>query len=589
MSRYEAVPHPRDPKLVYYRKVKGAGEPQVVPVKKSSRQNASSVVPVKKPPRKSASGVVPAKRPKGEKRVVPAVRPANPGKVVPVFRRKTEIELKDPATAEWQQYGAANYHEPLPDNLSNRNYFGNIQNLSVGGGHFTFPNVAKRGVDYPDDYYGFVKASSIYVEAFCSRPPRRTQIMPAIKLVFGNLGIESAPFPLVYDSYRKCRTAQIVFFSEDGQAGNRNLDKIPWPNNHLATDLLDGVKIQLATGGPQMIRQVKITLNRESILDVFWNHPRTIREHIGLDLTDFIRDHRMQRLRHTADYFGDSRIYHNPVLRQAALEWGKSWNPKYGGQWHKKEGGAWKNWPEEWCSEFASWVIRHATNLNSPDWVCDSVSMARYFIGRQKNSDLLNHNRFITPNNEICLWEWNEDEEKNLFDGYGLEPDNWPQEYIDERNEFHQQRKRWLTYYDPDNRQQCNWASLKTTVKPGYYVKLKRGKRGDEVEGHSTLFVAWQHSIRKNYNPLDLNSWGEDELRPGFKREKSTNFFTGLGGNQDNIVRLKSYSISKRDNDAHIFWRAQEDAVGWGGYQDGFGITTDLAQRVRSRRNVEIK
>jgi len=446
-----------------------------------------------------------------------------------------------------------------------------------------------RGATYPDDYYGFVKASSIYVEAFCSRPPGRTQMTPAIKLVFGNTGIESAPFPLVYDAYRKCRIAHIMLFAETGQVGNRNLDKIPWPIDRMPTDLLDEVKIEVAVGGPQMIRQVKITLNRESVLDVFWNHPRTIREHVGLDLTDFIRDHRMHRLRHTADYFGNSKIYQSPVLRQAALEWGKAWNPKYGGEWHKKEGGAWKNWPEEWCSEFASWVIRRATNLQSPAGPSDNVTMARYFIGRQKDSDLLDQNRFITPNTEIHLWDDSLSFDKLQFTVFDREK---AQKWIKERNEFYENRKIWLTYWDEKNKRKCIWNDLPRKIEPGFYVKIKRGTRGQEEDGHSTLFVAWQHSIGKKYNLLDLNDWGEDKLKPGFKKDKNTNFFTGLGGNQDNIVCLKPYSISKSDNDAHILWKASRHAVGWGGYQDGFGITSNLPPnevKLNNRKPVAIK
>ncbi len=509
----------------------------------------------------------------------PAKKPASKTKTfTPYIRNQAARELHGPATAEWQQYGAANYAGPEHPEFAPAEATPPVP---------TMPSF--RGATYPDDYYGFVKASSIYVEAFCSRPPGRTQMTPAIKLVFGNTGIESAPFPLVYDSYRKCRIAHIVLFAETGQVGNRNLDKIPWPIDRMPTDLLDEVKIELAAGGPQMIRQVKITLNRESVLDVFWNHPRTIREHIGLDLTDFIRDHRMHRLRHTADYFGNSKIYQSPVLRQAALEWGKAWNPKYGGEWHKKEGGAWKNWPEEWCSEFASWVIRHATNLQSPAGPSDNVTMARYFIGRQKDSDLVGQNHFISPNTEICLWD-----DTSIFVGTNWDDDNIPDSYLDYREQFHEERKIWLTYYSPRNNQQCSWSSLQKTIKPGYYVKLKRGTRGKEEIGHSTLFVAWQHSIGKKHNFLGLYEWGEDDLKPGFKKERSTNFFTGLGGNQDNIIHLKSYSISKNDNDADILWKASRHAIGWGGYQDGFGeIGIQLKKRyslfLKSKKNREVQ
>ena len=196
MSRYEAVPHPHDPKLVYYRKVKDGGEPRVVPVKR--------------PPRKNADGVVPAKRPKGEKRVVPVYRPAHPGKVVPVVRKKT---VRNYPTGEYNPF----------DTISTANM-----------------SLFRRGIHFPNYYYGFVGES--YLDIYTKRDGRGTRF----NFIFSDGVVRSKYFTLerygLSQDTEYCR----VYFYQDGKT--RNLEEIPWPDTQMATDLLDHISIGVEDG-----------------------------------------------------------------------------------------------------------------------------------------------------------------------------------------------------------------------------------------------------------------------------------------------------------------------------------------------------
>ena len=562
MSRYEAVPHPRDPKLVYYRKVKGASEPQVVPVKKSSRQSASSVVPAKRPPRKSASGVVPAKRPKGEKRVVPAVRPTNPGKVVPVFRRKTEIELKGPATAEWQQYGTANYN-------SGQQYFSTASSKSTG---IPLNSFFIRGEGYPSNYYGFVGNSYISVKAASGKHAK-------LQFNFGN--------DIMRSNYFKLKSNLLLHIDLYRDNKTRNLHNFPWPINAMATDLLDNISIIVESGKRVKISRVKIVLNKITICDISFSPYPEIDANNPLHLAGYIRNRRLNMLR---EYTDSS----NPILHAAALEWGKSWSPKYGGVWLQNDNGEWYVKPVNWCSEFASWAIRQGSNLEPPIKFGSNTGtydIARYFIGQGWGTDLYNSgkinimingrgthigdNRFITPNNQISLWDpdeerLNKEPNRKKYDFVGMAYRLYDPINI-ELNRNRNRNRNWIkngkpsvqfTFYK-SNPCQCSYNNLPNQIKPGFYVKLKRGTITEPIHGHSTLFVDWTH--------LSGGEWVK-----GFVRDGYYNYFWGLGGNQDDRVKVKTYDISKSTSKTDIFWKASSDATGAYGYQDGFGDTTSL-------------
>ncbi|HPM76932.1 MAG TPA: hypothetical protein PK961_07560 [bacterium] len=518
MSRYEAVPHPRDPKLVYYRKVKDGGEPQDVPAKR--------------PPRKSADGVVPAKRPKGEKRDVPFHRPAHPGKVVPVIRKKRNIQL--------MAFGRPPYDYEIYKTP-------------------TYEVSMMRGMDFPIDYYGFIDESYLEIETTADSG------VAQLRLDFEEGRLKSDYFESTFDPNRG-RIFTIEFF-RNGR--NRNLGLFDWPETIMPAECLDHTVIRPHPGSQIKIKNVRMILNGTVICQKRFSSPKKITNYQPLDLTSYIRETRLDHLREYTDS-------DNPILITAALEWGKAWNVmKYGGFWKKNVTGNWEERPVDWCSEFASWVISQATSLDPPFGAGDNAVMARYFIGRQKDSDLLNRNRFITPNKEICLWDDNESFDQLRFSI--ADKSVAAREWKEKRKAFYNERQIWLTYWNKNNSQQCSWANLPEIVKAGYYVKMKRGTRPDPPEkpkGHSTFFVKWQNGI---------------SAKPGFDKHSSFNWMICLGGNQDERVRVKRYSISKDDNGADILWKASRHAVGWGGYQDGFGITANLPFNIRSRRNREIQ
>jgi len=549
MSRYEAVPHPRDPKLVYYRKVKGASEPQVVPVKKSSRQSASSVVPAKRPPRKSASGVVPAKRPKGEKRVVPAVRPANPGKVVPVIRKNRNFQL---ATIEQPPYDFFIYKTPT----------------------FELAEMY-RGKDFPSDYYGFIDES--YLEIEVTKDSGDAQL----RLDLNDGYIHSDYFSSTVDPIRG-RIFTIEFF-HNGR--NRNLRLFDWPETIMPAECLDHTVIRPHPGHHINVKNVRMILNGTVICQKQFSSPKKITNYQPLDLTSYIRE---TRLGHLRKYTNSN----NPILITAALEWGKAWNiMKYGGVWRKSVVGRWEEEPVNWCSEFASWVIRQGSNLHPPAKYgrnLGSYDLARYFIGQGWDTDLflkgkkndIGLNRFITPNNYISLW----DEDKHLVD-----PNYIRKKYdfvgmkllVGGLNEKLNERREWLgtenektfTFF-ARNPRQCSYNNLPNVIKPGFYVKIKRGTINEPIRGHSTLFVDWIHQE-------------DGEWKKGFVKNGFRNYFWGLGGNQDDRVKVKIYEISESTSTADIFWKASSDATGAYGYQDGFGDTRNLSVKptgIRGRR-----
>jgi len=300
MSRYEAVPHPHDPKLVYFRKVKDAGEPQVVPAKR--------------PARKSADGVVPAKRPKGEKRVVPAVRPAHPGKVVPVVKNKR-----------------------LSTSI--------IYNIERG-------IFAQRGVDYPEWYNGFMRYSAI-------RIVKEKENNAECRLLFGpdrhKPLAKTIPFKFPI-KFGKDEIATVCFFDGQGESGTTHFEimEIPWPDQ-VNTDIFDHIWLERvnnnSVGKDLKIKRIEVILNDVNICNIGWPQYKICRQY--LDISPFIERERQDALR-----------YHdnpNSMLKLLAGEFGQAWSPKYGEEW--KERLPWTAAttfvpnPWNWCDDFANWAM----------------------------------------------------------------------------------------------------------------------------------------------------------------------------------------------------------------------------------------
>ncbi len=448
----------------------------------------------------------------------------------------------------------------------------------------------ERGVLYPEYYHGLIDDTYIEVAWKIESSAKNCRLLFGEKkdVYIDVPDLQIAPEDR--DDYERglilVRKKARVWFYKWGE-GNINADI--WPFK-LDTDLFDAIHLKIPNGKTAETALITVVLNGITILGPDMHFDRITGT---LNLSRYIAECRLQQVPHSMK---------SPVLHRAALELGKAWSPKYGGVWEKDE-GRFKAKPEKWCSEFAGWVIRKATKLEPPEGDVSVSDMARYFMGLEEDSDLQGFCRFIGPNKRIVIWdnrektvnntgkldpEFREELGPNPVGGYPTEP----------------------TYYFEKNPRYCPWKELGTRVKPGYYVKTKRGRDkglrgwssgneqadwllglvGVDIEegktkehGHSTLFVGWVG---------------------GFHESRSQNEFRGLGGNQNGRVCIKIFKIDREHDKRHakeesdflgfetrvghreilndIFWKESWHATDEYGYFDGFGVT-DMVSKPRLR------
>lgn len=88
----------------------------------------------------------------------------------------------------------------------------------------------------------------------------------------------------------------------------------------------------------------------------------------------------------------DPAVQSNPLLVQAASTLGQAWHERYGTSWPRdEESNEWDPAPVDWCSEWASWVIRSVTALDTPTGSFGSGSMIEFFRERDRFAGPTDH------------------------------------------------------------------------------------------------------------------------------------------------------------------------------------------------------
>ena len=478
--------------------------------------------------------------------VRPWFRPGDPRAVEVKWRRKSADDFYTEAYSEEISVPAGIEHRQAPDpaGIRHRRIFLKPYDEEPLSSY-------RRGTDYPHWYYGFLRPT--YIKIWIDREDDNSRIDMEFGPTRRGNSAELKNLEFQADTASTKMLKATFFNSRHEMPPHVEI----W-NEKLDTDFHDRIRIKVQNGKKLRFRRVVLVLNNVVVLDKQYNGT-AVNE---FDLTEAIRVSRIRKVGNTD----------NPILSLAARQIGKSWDPRYGGTWNFPGGK-----PNDWCSEFAAWVIRNATSLQVPrnkngltTW-----GLARYFCGLTRDTDLNyyytrknNGNRFITPNqimmlkddNEAFCIEYGTDREKmdlnDLTPGYlyNIDDSIYYNIILAQRHHYtgNQLYDLGVTLYD-HNPKYNSWMNLNNVIKPGYYAKIKDG-------GHSTLFIKWKNLFNPN--------------------EKLVYFFA-IGGNQGfnqqhgDVVGIRTY-VLRRDTDANgsdLFWKATRHSQDQYGYQDGFGIT----------------
>ena len=448
-----------------------------------------------------------------------------------------------------------------------------IRYASTNGPPEEQPNASGRGLSYPEWYQGLLLDTNVTVVT------KRDDKNVRCRLILGAQG-KSVTRYYHSDACSPYDERFIAYFHEYEQTNYQDKKGFwPWA---LDKDLFDFVSIEVEEGRSVRLKRVKIILNEVTILDKDFDYRKISGR---FSLAKDIREYRLNSVPHTD----------NPVIRRVALELGKAWHPEYGGIWdfaEDIEAHGFSHRPQDWCSEFAAWAIRRATSLNPPEHVHGNTDLARYFCGLWRGTDLARGfdgyaekvtiplpnnivtNRFITPNRIFIVGD---------SDRSGDPDDDGIRNRLalrTVRDILPEELREWkspggipATYYGGSNPNYCSWEQLGRRIEPGYYVKMRRGRKIDGKQtGHSSFFLRWY---------------------PDFDPSASSGLFQAIGGNQDERVRILTYNISKNSNGGtryqpwdpihagkygkfqlnDIYWKASHRAQDEYGYPDGFGIT----------------
>ena len=301
----------------------------------------------------------------------------------------------------------------------------------------------RRGIDYPEDYYGLVGFTRIRIVKLRDSSDVRCKIHLGSDLSDSDRDSDSRKFEKI-DQFHEA--AKITFYN-NGVFNSNYKDMFKGP---VDTDLFDHVYLQRDSCGfndPMEITNVKIWLNDVVICDASFNPPKVLIKKERLDLTNHIKHHRLSKIN-----FSD-----NTILRTAALEIGKAWSPKYGGEWlckiYPRGKRVWESDPKAWCTEFCRWVFRSATSyLDIPDNVNWHNEMAEWFMER---------GLYIDPNPDNINYCAFEDLGSRIQPGY------------------YSRVRSWLS-------------------NPDHIVEDVLGHQDDSV-GHSTIFFKWGNMDSNNF------------------------------------------------------------------------------------------
>ena len=374
----------------------------------------------------------------------------------------------------------------------------------------------KRGVQYPDWYHGFLPRYDSYIRVDKVSDNRNIKC----RMVFGpdRFGHVAKTRYFHFDGCGHSREFIHVKFMERAGRKLENYKPVPakqhfaeiWPDT-LDTDILDHVSIEVEDSHRVTLTHVEFVLNGLVILDTDYQH--TFSGSYSLE-TD-IREFRRQYLNNTK----------NPILRLAAGQIGKSWNPA----WYNAAEGE-NYWSDGWCKDFVKWVLRNGTILRPPEW---TGNLGRYFMGFCSDSDLEWHTLYLAPNRKF---DFRNDEYSEKSD------------YYDHVMEDHHKA----------NPQFCRWSELASRVKPGFVIQMHKGH-------HVGFFIDWEH-------------WHNRWIK-GFDRSLQINYARTIEGNREDRVQLGRRQIGDEHSNADnvdVFWKASRHSQNGYGHQDGFGITDFL-------------
>ena len=145
--------------------------------------------------------------------------------------------------------------------------------------------------------------------------------------------------------------------------------------NYICPDLFDYITISIDSRNEFAITALRIVLNDVIIYEKrgLYANPPTIRRYQPIILDKMIQNYKHKSLVYHHDRSPDdpsvgyskSRILQNKILSLASYELGQSWSPKYApeARWPEENtltGDGWTTAPENWCADFAGWLIEQA-------------------------------------------------------------------------------------------------------------------------------------------------------------------------------------------------------------------------------------
>jgi len=188
----------------------------------------------------------------------------------------------------------------------------------------------------------------------------------------------------------------------------------------------------------------------------------------------------------------------NPFLRCAVNEIGSSWNTKYENcrwEWHNENPGA----PFsviKGCYKAPVWDQKFIC------WVLETTNPVLYknlwSIYPYVTNYFRYRNLYISPYAEIHKCKY----ERKLYENY--------------------------------------WENLGTLVKPGFLVSMPSS---GSKPSHIAMFISW---VDEDENPIEFN--------PDPKKQREPQYFLAIGGDQENKVTIKKFSICYSGCNTDIIW-----------------------------------
>ena len=191
-----------------------------------------------------------------------------------------------------------------------------------------------------------------------------------------------------YADIWRCQLArEPINYSDYNFGGEQNWEDHNY--SYICPDLFDYMTISVDSRYGFEISSLRITLNGVIIYEKkgLYADPPTIRRFQPIVLDKMLQNYKHKSLVYDHDMspndpsigYNKILILQNKILSIASSELGQSWSPKYApeARWWKESsvtGNKWYTAPENWCADFAGWLIEQA-NPSLP------VSKVPYLLG----------------------------------------------------------------------------------------------------------------------------------------------------------------------------------------------------------------